>query len=678
MGYRELYRDTNEEHRERLGLVRERIAEIAQEKAASVPETYRDYFIEMVEFFDVLFQLGRAAESGGLDTMTLGQGAELNALLYARVQEPGYEESYLNPAYAVKQMGKTYGQILSVLAAQLRTLISHAMEGNQRYLCIYAELFVEIFNCFEDSDSLNEKEIKSILYSFMHDYAEVFNEYRICSLLDAAFDFNLRLVMDSNLGNQTYLYRYGLCIGRDEITVAEFLNKLPVDKIQAMADTLSEGYRIGFEVTGKDLSKKSIVEIRYPVGFERMVRALVRNFEKLGQKSVLRPFSISLNKQYIYDHKEDSGLWLDKAMVERGLEVDRVVWEKNKERAPQYGGPAVIDVFGMEPFSPESKEERVTFSDKQQELSVHERSEKSRLTNQYIHAEEHSFSIIAYPVPSIGDNFAEIFAETVKINTLDYVLYRNMQQKIIDVLDTADYVHIKGMNGNKTDLRVKIYPLKNPGKETAFENCVADVNIPVGEVFTTPVLKGTEGKLHVTQVYLNELNYENLELYFSDGRITEYNCTNFSEEAKNKKYIEDNLLFHHKTLPMGEFAIGTNTMAYRMAKVFHIADKLPILIAEKTGPHFAVGDSCYTYEEDLVTYNPDGKAIVARDNEISILRKEDISKAYFNCHTDITIPYNELEVIEVVRADGTKEAVIKNGRFVLAGTEPLNEPLEKL
>ena len=126
---------------------------------------------------------------------------------------------------------------------------------------------------------------------------------------------------------------------------------------------------------------------------------------------------------------------------------------------------------------------------------------------------------------------------------------------------------------------------------------------------------------------------------------------------------------------MREFAIGTNTTAYRMARKYHIADKLPILIAEKTGPHFAVGDTCYTYEEDMMTYNPDGKAIVARENEISKLRKEDISKAYFNCHTDITIPYDELDRITVIRKDGTTEDIIAGGRFVVPGTEPLNEPL---
>ena len=72
------------------------------------------------------------------------------------------------------------------------------------------------------------------------------------------------------------------------------------------------------------------------------------------------------------------------------------------------------------------------------------------------------------------------------------------------------------------------------------------------------------------------------------------------------------------------------------ARRFDINDKLPILIAEKTGPHFAVGDTCYSHEEDRMTYNPDGKAIIARENEVSALRHTDLSKAYLNCHTDIT------------------------------------------
>ena len=101
---------------------------------------------------------------------------------------------------------------------------------------------------------------------------------------------------------------------------------------------------------------------------------------------------------------------------------------------------------------------------------------------------------------------------------------------------------------------------------------------------------------------------------------------------------------------------------------------MPILIAEKMGPHFAVGDTCYSWSEENRLYNRNGKEIVAKDNSISILRKEDVSKAYFHCHTDITIPYDELAEISVVTKTGERIAVLSDGRFVLKGTEILNAP----
>lgn len=140
----------------------------------------------------------------------------------------------------------------------------------------------------------------------------------------------------------------------------------------------------------------------------------------------------------------------------------------------------MIEVFGEVPFSPENKERAVKYNEKQQKICVYEMNMAGQMINEYIKGEERSFTIIAYPIPEIGDRFEEIFAETVKLNTLDYKLYQTIQQKIIDVLDTADQVHITGKGKNKTDLFVNIWKLKDPAKETAFENCVADVNIPVG------------------------------------------------------------------------------------------------------------------------------------------------------------------------------------------------------
>ena len=80
--------------------------------------------------------------------------------------------------------------------------------------------------------------------------------------------------------------------------------------------------------------------------------------------------------------------------------------------------------------------------------------------------------------------------------------------------------------------------------------------------------------------------------------------------------------------------------------------------------------------EDHAIYNPDRKEIVARENEVSALRTTEIEKAYFNCHTDITIPYDELKEITLIRKDGSTETIIRDGKFVLAGTEELNEAFE--
>ena len=94
-------------------------------------------------------------------------------------------------------------------------------------------------------------------------------------------------------------------------------------------------------------------------------------------------------------------------------------------------------------------------------------------------------------MPQIGEDYREIFDEVIRINTLDAEQYGQVQQTLIDALDRASTCGSWGANGNRTDMKVQLYRLRDPGKETIFENCVADVNIPVGEVFTSPVLEGT-------------------------------------------------------------------------------------------------------------------------------------------------------------------------------------------
>ena len=691
MSWKEKQKERNEQCEERHALAVDRLRGIVSEDTVS--EKYLPFFQDTAIFLLELENVRRKIGDGTWERYSLEEMQSLNEILYRDVLPQNYGTSYADPAYAVGKFGEDMGRLLSLLYAEMRSGIPFAFEERKDYLTILCELFIEVYNCFEESEEPDAKEIRDIIYWYASDYCDVFLADRIGEQIDPEYSFAADIIENADLENDKYLYRFGEYITENELGTARHLRTLPAETIQRMADVYTEGYRIGFINTGKDLSKKSVVNIRYSLGFEKVIRAAMENFRKMGLKPVIYQaasgvitrrehhkigyFGAIPNWQYEYDHRQDQALFMDKRYIERRLEVMKTVYEKNRELAAQFAGPAVMETFGEKPFSPAAKPEAPEYSEAQRELALMYDSRSGQITNEYIRGDERSFTIIAWPVPEIGEKYPEIFNEVIRINTLDAKLYEKVQQTMIDALDQGEYVRVIGKGTNRTDLRVQLIRLNDPEKETKFENCVADVNIPVGEVFTSPVLEGTDGILNVSRVYLDGLEYRDLELAFKDGKITDYSCSNFDSWEEGRKYIYDNVLKNHETLPLGEFAIGTNTTAYVTVRKYGIEEKMPILIAEKTGPHFAVGDTCYSWSEDIRVYNPNGKEIVAKDNSVSVMRKEDVSKAYFHCHTDITIPYEELEEISVVTKEGKNIILIENGRFVLPGTEVLNEPLKE-
>ena len=673
---------------ERYKLAKERIVQIPEENIVKMP--YQDFFIKEAEFLQKVISV---MDENQEQDKTLEELQAQNYELYQDVLPQNYEKSYGNPVYAQKMLGE-YGRDFTFLYTELHGTIGYAFEKKVWDITVGLELFLEMYSAFSEEELPAEKQVREILLSYVNDYCQDMVETRIREGVDPEEDFAVNIIMKSDLNDLRYLYRFGEYISESQLETARFLNSMSQEEIDSMAGTYTEGYRMGFVTGRKDIRKKKTVNIRYELGFERMVKAAILQFEKMGLKAVIYRHALHAvnkrsqnrvgftgavaNPQFDYDHRQDSALFMDSDFVKRKLRAMQTSYDEYADLAEVHGGPAVIETFGEKPFSPVNKEECWTFSEAQQKLQVELDNESGQIVNRYIKGEERSFTIIAYPIPEIGENFQDIFHEIVKINTLDYKKYQKIQQTIIDTLDTCEWVEIKGKGDNETDLLIHLHTLTDPQKQTNFENCVADVNIPLGEVFTSPVLAGTGGILHVSKIYLNGLQFCDLKLVFDCGQVIDYTCSNFDTEEENRKYIEDNILFHHPRLAMGEFAIGTNTTAYVAAQKYDIADKLPILIAEKMGPHFAVGDTCYSWAEDTPVYNPDGKEIIARDNEISEMRKDDVSLAYYGCHTDITIPYDELGSICAVDDDGDMIPVIEDGRFVLPGTEALNEAFGEL
>lgn len=683
---------------ERWQLARERVTEIADEM--SVEEPYRSFFTREAAFLSSMYERMDQVSDGSLYDLTLDELRVANHADYEDILPENYGKSFGNPTFAASVFGRDMGQLISFLYMECRGAVVWAYEARRWDMLVTTELFLEIYRQFEDfsasgtqpSSADAVRRVRETLCSWCRDYCMDFMDQRTREALDPGVSFAADLIMNGDLTDLRSLYFFGEYVTPDEERLSSFLSSLPQEEVARMAGTFTNGYRLGFEAEHKDMSKKRTVNIRYRTGFEQVVRQAVLQFADMGLESVIyRSATHAVNRrqhlrigyygaipnpQFEYDHRNDAAVFLDDAFVSDKLRALQCAYEHYRNLAFVHGGPAVMDVFGEKAFAPAACPDAIQMTPDAQRQQVRYNNEAGQITNRFIKGEDRSFTIIAWPVTAIGEKFEEIFHATEEINNLDYRTYQRIQQKIIDVLDTGTSVHVKGMNGNTTDITVALHELTDPSKQTNFENCVADVNIPVGEVFTSPRLKGTTGTLFVSRVYLEELHYENLRIEVKDGLVTGYGCTNFDSEEENRRYIQENILYHHPTVPVGEFAIGTNTTAYRMAQKYNIASKLPILIAEKMGPHFAFGDTCYSWQEDLKVYNPDGKEIIARDNEVSIMRKKDISAAYFGCHTDITIPYEELGLIEVVRPDGTAVPIIEKGRFVLPGTEELNRPLD--
>lgn len=106
------------------------------------------------------------------------------------------------------------------------------------------------------------------------------------------------------------------------------------------------------------------MNIRYCLGFERIIRQAVKNFADMGLESIIYRAAVSRvnmrennkigyyasspNRQYDYDHKGDAALFMDKAFVERKLGVMKTTFEEYKELSKGHAGPCCYGDFRRE------------------------------------------------------------------------------------------------------------------------------------------------------------------------------------------------------------------------------------------------------------------------------------------------------------------------------------------
>ena len=280
--------------KERFLLAKTRIYEIAEGKnvSADMPEAFADYFRKVAEFLKLVLEHENFVEKGGLQKAELSELQRRNHSLYEDILPAHYEESYGNPAYCVKRLGEEYGRLLSFLYAEMRSLIPFCHERQEEEILIRLELFLQVYSAFEGSLLEEEKlpsyeSVREDVYYFVSDYTRDSFRKKLEGMFLPEQDFAWKILRENSLDTPAYLYAFGEYITENELRTWEHLKELPQETIDLMADTYTEGYRIGFLMGNKDIGKKKIVNIRYTLGFERMILKAIRNFEAMGLEPVI-------------------------------------------------------------------------------------------------------------------------------------------------------------------------------------------------------------------------------------------------------------------------------------------------------------------------------------------------------------------------------------------------------
>ncbi len=142
------------------------------------------------------------------------------------------------------------------------------------------------------------------------------------------------------------------------------------------------------------------------------------------------------------------------------------------------------------------------------------------------------------------------------------------QQKVVDLLNGKKEFHIKGANA---DIVMNV-------EGRAFINSDGDVNMPSGEVFTSPVEDSATGWVNFTfpAVHLGR-EVEGVRMEFKNGRVVK------ATAAKNEDFLNKMLEVDESARTLGELGLGTNYGITRFTK--------DILFDEKIGGsfHLAVG-----------------------------------------------------------------------------------------
>lgn len=159
---------------------------------------------------------------------------------------------------------------------------------------------------------------------------------------------------------------------------------------------------------------------------------------------------------------------------------------------------------------------------------------------------ETKWVVLRYPNESMAqlagtslESFEDFYFE---VCTLDYAKMSKAMDRLVELMNRTDRVHIKGPG---TDLTFSI-------KDIPAIKCAGEMNIPDGEVYTAPVRESMNGVIsYNTPSEEQGFTYENIRFEIKNGKI-------IKAAANDNERINQLLDTDEGARYFGEFAIGVN------------------------------------------------------------------------------------------------------------------------
>ncbi|MFZ1572870.1 MAG: aminopeptidase [Chlorobiota bacterium] len=153
--------------------------------------------------------------------------------------------------------------------------------------------------------------------------------------------------------------------------------------------------------------------------------------------------------------------------------------------------------------------------------------------------------VMRYPSPAFAMNakmtssqFADYY---YKACLLDYSLLNERMKPLHELLSKTKEVHLVGEG---TDIKIGI-------EGQNWVPCAGDLNIPDGEIFTSPIINQVNGCISYAPTVYDGKPFDDIRLVVKDGVIVD--C-----KSNNQIALENILNTDEGSRRFGEFAIGTN------------------------------------------------------------------------------------------------------------------------